>query len=49
MKGNNDQYTGIGKIWEIAARHNQQSLIQNGAYTVRRVRKVKETKQLPLN
>lgn len=46
--GNSDEYSGRDKMWLLAGRHNKQSLQLNGAYTCKRVRQVKQTKQLPL-
>lgn len=46
--GNGDMYSGIGNMWDLARRHNQQSVITNGAVTCRKSRKVTKTSQLPL-
>lgn len=45
---NGDSYDSIGKSWELASRHNQQSIIENGAVTCRRSRVVTKYRQLPL-
>ena len=43
---NNDPYTGSGKIWEIAKRHNDKSKAINGHVTARRRRKVKQVERV---
>lgn len=45
---NGDSYDSIGKIWLMAKKHNQQSIIENGAVTCRRSRVVTKYRQLPL-
>ncbi|QIQ61283.1 hypothetical protein V039C_0005 [Vibrio phage V039C] len=45
---NTDEYSNREKIWLLAKRHNQQSIIKNGAVTCRRHRVVSKTKPLPL-
>jgi len=46
--GNGDQYTGLGDMWNLAKRHNDQSILMHGSVTCRRVRKVEKTSQLPM-
>lgn len=43
---NRDQYYGQGKIWEIAARFNQESRAKNGHVTVVRRRQVEKCKRV---
>jgi len=43
---NSDPYSGNGKIWEIAKRHNEESKAKNGHTTVRRSRKVKQVERV---
>ena len=45
---NADSYTGQGKIWEIASRHNKKSLCQNGNVTSVRRRVVRMDKYEPV-
>ena len=44
--GNDDQYSGNGKIWEIAHRFNKQSKAMHGHVTCVRRRKVKSTERV---
>lgn len=44
MGGNEDGYSGQGRIWEIAARHNKQSIVINGNVTSVRRRVVSKDK-----
>lgn len=43
---NNDQYTNQGKIWEIATRHNTETIELYGRVTVVRRRKVESVKRV---
>ena len=43
---NEDQYTGQGKIWEIAKRHNDESKRLHGEVTVRRQKYVKQCERV---
>lgn len=45
---NEDIYHRIGKIWEIAKRHNDESFKKNGNHTVVRKRIVKSTERVAL-
>lgn len=44
--GNDDQYSGSGKIWEIARRFNQQSKAIQGHVTCVRRRQVKSVERV---
>jgi hypothetical protein len=45
---NADSYTGQGRIWEIAARHNKQSIAINGNVTSVHRRVVSKDKYEPV-
>lgn len=47
--GNDDQYTGNGKIWEIAQRYNKQSRELNGVNTLTVRRKSTDYYPVPLS
>jgi hypothetical protein len=46
---NDDMYDGIGKIWQIAHRHNQKSIEINGAVTCVKRRKVSKDEYEPVS
>ena len=48
IKSNEDSYHGLGKIWEIAKRHNKKSREINGEVTVTVKRKSTNYERLAL-